>query len=160
MKGNWPKLQPVIAKAAREANDQTLSDLAAALGLSPSHAHRILTESLGETPKEYTLRLRLDRAAGMLATTRDTILDIALVCGFESHEVFARAFRRRPDGLRRSVSPLESRRGIAIAQLPVPQRRWRKFSHGEKRILSASTPMPTSTSITPITWSIAFSSRP
>jgi AraC family transcriptional regulator len=95
MKGNWPKLQPVIAKAAREANDQTLSDLAAALGLSPSHAHRILTESLGETPKEYTLRLRLDRAAGMLATTRDTILDIALVCGFESHEVFARAFRRR-----------------------------------------------------------------
>jgi AraC family transcriptional regulator len=39
--------------------------------------------------------LRLDRAAGRLLTSRDTALDIALACGFRSHEVFSRAFRRR-----------------------------------------------------------------
>lgn len=95
MKKNWPKLQPVIAKAAHDAQDQSLADLAARLGQSPSHAHRTLSSALGETPKEFTQRLRLDRAAGLLLTAKDTILDIALICGFESHEVFVRAFRRR-----------------------------------------------------------------
>lgn len=90
----WQAIQPAIAKAAREASDQTLQTLAAELGQSVSHAHRTLSSALGETPKEYTMRLRLDRAAGLLVTTKDTILDIALACGFESHEVFLRAFRR------------------------------------------------------------------
>ncbi len=49
----------------------------------------------GETPKQFTLRLRLGRAAAMLLTRDDSVLDIALTCGFQSHEVFSRAFRRR-----------------------------------------------------------------
>ena len=91
----WPSIQPAIAKAAKDASDHTLAGLAQEMGQSPSHAHRTLSKVLGETPKEYTLRLRLDRAAGLLVATEDTILDIALVCGFDSHEVFLRAFRRR-----------------------------------------------------------------
>ncbi|MCX6591109.1 MAG: helix-turn-helix domain-containing protein [Acidobacteria bacterium] len=91
----WPLIQPAVAKAVHEAGDQTLAGLARELGQSPFHAHRTLSKALGETPKEFTLRLRLDRAAGLLVTTADTILDIALLCGFESHEVFLRAFRRR-----------------------------------------------------------------
>jgi uncharacterized protein (TIGR02246 family) len=43
---------------------------------------------------------------------------------------------------------------------PVPHRRWRKRSHGAKTILSASRPITTMTSMTPITWSMAFNSRP
>src|ERR1051326_9154365 len=43
---------------------------------------------------------------------------------------------------------------------PVPQRRCRKRSQGEKRILSASKPITTITSMMAITWSIAFNSRP
>jgi AraC family transcriptional regulator len=91
---NWPNIQPAIARAAHQAADQTLQTLAAELGQSPFHAHRTLSIALGETPKQYTLRLRLDRAASLLETTNHTILDIALICGFESHEVFLRAFRR------------------------------------------------------------------
>jgi AraC family transcriptional regulator len=91
----WKAIQPVVAKAAREAEDETLAGLAAALGQSPSHAHRTLSAALGETPKQYTLRLRLDRAAGLLLGSKDPILDIALTCGFQSPEVFLRAFRRR-----------------------------------------------------------------
>jgi AraC family transcriptional regulator len=41
------------------------------------------------------LRLRLGRAAAMLLTRDDSVLDVALTCGFQSHEVFCRAFRRR-----------------------------------------------------------------
>lgn len=95
MNKKWKAIQPAVAKAASDAADQTLSDLAAELGQSPSHAHRVLSAALGETPKQYTLRLRVDRAAGLLVTTSDTILDVALTCGFESPEVFLRAFRRR-----------------------------------------------------------------
>lgn len=91
----WKAIQPVVAKAARDAADQTLASLASALGQSASHAHRILSDALGETPKQFTLRLRLDRAAALLVSSDDPILDIALSCGFESHEVFLRAFRRR-----------------------------------------------------------------
>jgi AraC family transcriptional regulator len=42
-----------------------------------------------------TLRLRLSRAAIMLLLSDASVLDIALSCGFQSHEVFSRAFRKR-----------------------------------------------------------------
>lgn len=42
----------------------------------------------------------------------------------------------------------------------VPHRRWRKRSHGENRTLSANKPMATIIAMTPITCSMAFSSRP
>jgi AraC family transcriptional regulator len=50
---------------------------------------------LGETPKAFTQRLRLDLAAARLVATREPILDIALAGGWASHEVFTRAFVRR-----------------------------------------------------------------
>lgn len=91
----WRRIQPAVALAAKEAPEQTLAGLASEVGQSLFHAHRTLSKALGETPKEYMLRLRLDRAAGLLVSGNDTILEIALGCGFESHEVFLRAFRRR-----------------------------------------------------------------
>jgi AraC family transcriptional regulator len=49
----------------------------------------------GETPKQYTLRLRVCRGAALLLTTGRSVLDVALSCGFQSHEAFTRAFARR-----------------------------------------------------------------
>jgi AraC family transcriptional regulator len=72
-----------------------LSDLAAETEQSRFHAHRMLRAVLGETPKQFTLRLRVDRAAAALLNSQRSILDIALTYGFESHEAFCRAFRRR-----------------------------------------------------------------
>jgi transcriptional regulator GlxA family with amidase domain len=90
------ELQPVLKFAAKHPEaDLSLRALAHAARLSPFHLHRMFSAAAGETPKQYTLRLRLDRAASMLLTSRDTVLDIALACGFQSHEVFSRAFRRR-----------------------------------------------------------------
>ena len=50
---------------------------------------------VGETPKQYTLRLRLERAAARLVSSDHSVLAIALDAGFKSHEVFTRAFGRR-----------------------------------------------------------------
>jgi len=61
---------------------------------------------LGETPGSHQRRLRLDRGAWLLLTSRLTILDIALETGFECHETFTRAFRTRfgetPSSFRKS----------------------------------------------------------
>jgi AraC family transcriptional regulator len=50
---------------------------------------------VGETPRAHVERVRLERAAYRLAVTGEQVVDIALSIGFESHETFTRAFRRR-----------------------------------------------------------------
>jgi AraC family transcriptional regulator len=90
------QVQPVFAYAAAHLDeDLSLSALADQAGLSAFHLHRIFSAAAGETPKQFTLRLRLGRAAALLLTTEDSVLDVALSCGFQSHEAFCRAFRRR-----------------------------------------------------------------
>lgn len=89
------QIQPVLAYAAQNLDhDVSLGALAAEAGFSKFHLHRLFLAAASETPKQFTLRLRLARAAAMLLATRDSVLDIALACGFQSHEAFSRAFRR------------------------------------------------------------------
>jgi AraC family transcriptional regulator len=102
------QLQRAIDYARRNLDKNVmLSDLAAETGQSLFHAHRTLHAGLGETPKRFTLRLRVDRAAAPLINSRASILEVALEFGFESHEAFCRAFRRRfqmsPSAYRKSV---------------------------------------------------------
>lgn len=52
---------------------------------------RIVSELATIRPQS---RPGLGRAAVMLLTGDDSILDVALSCGFQSHEAFIRAFRR------------------------------------------------------------------
>ena len=90
------QVQPVLAFAAAHLEgDLSLETLAAQAGLSAFHLHRIFSAAAGETPKQFALRLRLGRAAAVLLTGEDSVLNVALACGFQSHEVFCRAFRRR-----------------------------------------------------------------
>jgi AraC family transcriptional regulator len=74
--------------------DVSLDALSAHAGWSPFHLHRAFTRMVGETPKQYTLRLRLEGAAAKLLASDDSVIEVALASGFASHEVFTRAFRR------------------------------------------------------------------
>jgi AraC family transcriptional regulator len=90
------RIQPALAYAAAHMDeDVSLAALARQVGLSVYHLQRAFSTASGETPKQFTLRLRLGSAAVLLLTSDDTVLDVALSCGFQSHEVFTRAFRRR-----------------------------------------------------------------
>lgn len=75
--------------------DLSLHALSAIASLSPSHFQRTFQAFVGETPKQYVARLRLERAAFRLLIHNETLLNIALDCGFQNHETFTRAFRRR-----------------------------------------------------------------
>lgn len=90
------QVQPALAFAAAHPDgDLSLAALAGQARLSEYHLHRVFTATLGETPKQLTSRLRLARAAAMLLAGNNPVLDVALACGYQSHEVFCRAFRRQ-----------------------------------------------------------------
>ena len=96
MTGALKRIQPAIEFARRHPDgDLSLGSLAARTQLSVFHLHRVFSAAAGETPKQFIQRLRLDRSAAMLLTGDDSVLDVALACGFQSHESFCRAFRRR-----------------------------------------------------------------
>jgi len=78
----------------RLSSDVSLASTAWRAARSRFQFHRQFRRVAGETLKQYTLRLRLERAAARLLACDHTVLDIALTVGFASHEVFTRAFRR------------------------------------------------------------------
>jgi AraC family transcriptional regulator len=69
--------------------------MARAACFSSRQFHRLMLRVLGETPGRHQRRIRLDRAAWLLLTSRATVLEVALETGFENHETFTRAFRTR-----------------------------------------------------------------
>lgn len=72
----------------------TLEAFAARAGWSAWHLHRAFREVAGETPKQYGLRLQLEAAAALLATSDLAVGEVARRTGFRSPEVFTRAFGR------------------------------------------------------------------
>ena len=74
--------------------DLNLEYLAAAYGCSTYHFQRVFKELVGETPKRYVQRLRMEKAAYKLWITQQTVIDVGLGVGFKNHETFTRAFRR------------------------------------------------------------------
>jgi AraC family transcriptional regulator len=75
-------------------DDLSLGVLADRAGSSPMQLHRAFLRQVGETPRRHVERARLERAAVHLLLRDASILDIAIEHGFQSHEVFTRAFRR------------------------------------------------------------------
>jgi AraC family transcriptional regulator len=72
----------------------SLRSLARDACLSPFHFHRVFRAVLGEPPSEYARRLRLERAAFELRSSRRTIARIAAEAGYSRAEAFTRAFTR------------------------------------------------------------------
>ncbi|MBI1750368.1 MAG: AraC family transcriptional regulator [Acidobacteria bacterium] len=70
-----------------------LEELAAVACFSPFHFHRVFRGMVGESVKEHVRRLRLERAALRLKSSREPIVQIALTAGYDAHESFTRAFR-------------------------------------------------------------------
>ncbi len=71
----------------------SLPELAVAAHVSVGHLCRLFREELGCGPAEVARKMRLDRAAVLLARTNLRIKEIALQTGFESPFHFSRCFR-------------------------------------------------------------------
>ena len=70
---------------ALDDHEATAEDLAGRLYLSRFHLDRIVASVAGESPSRFRRRILLERSAYRLATTRRTILDVAVEAGYGSH---------------------------------------------------------------------------
>ncbi len=78
------------------SNSTTLDDVAKNVGFCTDYFNRMFRNYTGFNVMEYVKFRRLNRAARMLRTSPERdILSIALDCGYESHEGFARAFKEQ-----------------------------------------------------------------
>lgn len=71
-----------------------LSQLASLSGLSQSQFGRGFREATGQPPHRYLVALRIEKACGLLAHTDQSIIDVALQCGFERPAYFATTFQK------------------------------------------------------------------
>src|SRR5262249_22544558 len=79
---------------AKIEDELTLSDMAQFVGLSTAHFSEMFRQSTGETPHQFVLRCRTERAKEMLRSAEMRVLDVAIACGFKTQQHFARAFRQ------------------------------------------------------------------
>ena len=97
---------------AKLEDDLSLDEMAEAVGLSTAHFARMFRKSTGQTPHQFVLRQRLERAKLMLRAPDARVLDVAVACGFKTQQHFAQVFRDLW-----GVSPTEYRRARVSPQL-------------------------------------------
>lgn len=69
-------------------------DLASLVRLNPCHFSRAFRNSLGDSPIEYVMRRRIERAQGLMLSTDASLSQIALDCGLADQAYLSRLFRR------------------------------------------------------------------
>jgi AraC family transcriptional regulator len=74
--------------------DLTLYDMAQSVELSTAHFSRMFRHSTGETPHQFVLRQRIERAKEILRMADAPVNIAAVACGFKSQQHFARVFRQ------------------------------------------------------------------
>ena len=79
---------------AKIESELTLHEMAEAVQLSLAHFSQMFRKSTGESPHQFVLRHRIERAKQMLRAAEARILDVAIACGFKTQQHFARVFRR------------------------------------------------------------------
>lgn len=62
--------------------------------MSPSAFARAFKSALGETPHQFLVRYRVERAQEMMRDRSIALLDVALACGFSDQSHLGRVFKR------------------------------------------------------------------
>lgn len=96
---------------SRLADELTIDELAGQSFFSKTHYQRLFREIVGEPVMEYIKKRRLQQAGQSLLACRDSVLEIALRYGYDSHEGFSRAFKAYF-----GVSPVKFRKGIILKE--------------------------------------------
>lgn len=98
---------------AKMEDDLGLDEMAQSVGLSTAHFARMFRKSTGQTPHQFVLRQRVERAKAMLRAPDARVLDVAVACGFKTQQHFAQVFRDVC-----GVSPTEYRRDSLGSEAP------------------------------------------
>ena len=106
---------------ARYREPLEVAALARAARLSPARFSREFRRAFGETPHQYLLTRRLERAAALLRHTDRTVADICFTVGLRSvgsfTTSFGRAFGLSPTAYRAAYPPAATRARIPTCVL-------------------------------------------
>ena len=89
----------------------SVKDLLQAVAISRRALERRFEASVGRTPKQEIMRVRINRAQQMLAQTDLAAATIAMQCGFTRPDKLSTAFRRET-----GVTPVEYRRQHSVGR--------------------------------------------
>ncbi len=85
----------------------TIAQLAKDFPVSEGHLRKKMKALLKQSPQEYLIAFRLQKARSMLARPAAPIKSVAYSCGFKDAAHFTRAFKRKfgvpPSGFREKV---------------------------------------------------------
>ena len=90
---------------AKIEDDLTLEEMAESVELSIPYFSQMFRKSTGQSPHQFVLRHRVERAKEILRDPEMRVLDVAVACGFKTQQHFARVFRQMC-----GVSPTEYRK--------------------------------------------------
>jgi AraC-like DNA-binding protein len=100
------------------AEPVTVDDMARVAHLSSAHFSREFRRTFGESPHQYLLTRRLERAAALLRTTDWSVARICIAVGVQSQATFTTSFRthfgQTPTAYRATFKP-----AAALAVVPM-----------------------------------------
>jgi AraC-like DNA-binding protein len=102
----------------REIHDQplTIRDVAREAAISPFHFIRRFQAVFGETPHQFRIQARLERAKHLLALSDYSVTDVCMEVGFESLGSFSDLFARRV-GVAPSIYRRRVRSIVAVPEM-------------------------------------------
>ena len=90
------RIQTMLSYIQRHYADRiSLTDIAGAAAISTRECTRCFKNTIHRTPFEYLMDYRIEMAEKLLKNTDDSIVDIALKCGFSNGAYFSKIFREQ-----------------------------------------------------------------
>ncbi len=118
-----------------------LDMVAAAVHYSKHHLGRTFSKNLGLTLHDYIQRRQLTEAAKLLVFSEKSILDVALLSGYESQQAFHGAFfsmyKLTPNAYRES-----EQRKSRLMREGEKAMKFREFFSTKKPVLNGASPLP------------------
>jgi AraC family transcriptional regulator len=87
----------------------SLQQMAGAAGLSTSYFNQMFRRSTGQAAHQFVLNARVEYAKDLLKSPGLRVMDVAISCGFQTSQHFARVFRSVC-----AVTPTEFRRALGV----------------------------------------------
>jgi AraC family transcriptional regulator len=92
---NWQQMRRIMDFVQDHLDqDLSLEALAQQVGFSPYHFARLFRHTTGESPHQFVLRQRIERAQRLLDTSEMPLIHVARVCGFANQSHLTQTFKR------------------------------------------------------------------
>ncbi len=91
---------PAWLKTAHEfikdccAESITIAEIASTVGVHPLHLARAFRRFFNCSPGEYLRKCRIELASNLLLNSNETLVEVALTCGFKDQSQFTKSFKQ------------------------------------------------------------------